>query len=200
MAESMTYDPKNTNLYKKLYEIMSETTAVAKDLTVAYKNVKYNAVSESQILDQVKPLLKKHRVLILPVETHFRQEQTMTMLEAVWKVVDVDTGEFELLMSPGNGADMQDKGTGKAFTYAYKALFSKMFMLYSGEDTDNTHSDQLTADEESKKKKLVELYDLMTDDVKQKILSGYKIKDIEDLPRNNWGPATAGMMKRLEKK
>ncbi|MES1922924.1 hypothetical protein MHBO_004454 [Bonamia ostreae] len=68
---------------------------------------------------------------------------TMTSLVTTWKVVDVDSGESIEIESPGNGADTQDKGAGKAFTYAYKNAIQKMFMLFSGEDTDNDHSDKL---------------------------------------------------------
>lgn len=186
-------------LYKKLHDIMCRTTAISKDLTVSFKTTKYYAVSESAILNEVKPLLKEFGIIILPVGVTIDQRDSLTVLNTKWKIIDIETGEFEILESPGNGADTQDKGTGKAFTYAYKALLQKTFMLFSGEDTDNTHSDELTAEEDGQIKKLVELYDLMTEEVKGKILTGYKISDIKDLPKDNWGRAMAGMVKKLDK-
>jgi len=57
--------------------------------------------------------------------------------------MDVDTAEFQDVIGFGNGADPQDKGAGKAFTYSLKNALSKSFMLFSGEDTDSTHSDDI---------------------------------------------------------
>ena len=71
-------------------------------------------------------------------------QRFMSVLHAKYKVVDIDTGEFEILETVGYGADSQDKGSGKAMTYAYKALIQKTFCLFSGEDIDNTHSDDIT--------------------------------------------------------
>jgi hypothetical protein len=60
------------------------------------------------------------------------------------RILNTETGEFEILATVGNGADNQDKGSGKAWTYAYKCLLQKTFCLFSGEDTDNEHSDDIT--------------------------------------------------------
>ncbi len=130
------------NLYKKLYDMMCETRAIEKDLSVAGQ---YKAISESVVLNEIKPLLKKYRLIVMPVGVDVQQEGKLTVLAVTWRIVDVDTGESADLMSPGNGADTQDKGSGKAWTYAYKALFQKLFMLFSGEDTDLEHSEVLSA-------------------------------------------------------
>ena len=41
-------------------------------------------------------------------------------LHAKYKIVDIDSGEFEILETVGYGVDSQDKASGKAMTYAYK--------------------------------------------------------------------------------
>ena len=132
------------NLYRKLYEIMGETKAIDKDMTIEFKSTKYSAISESNILNEIKPLLKKYKIIILPIDVNMTQSGTLTSMVVKWKIVDVESGEWEVLSSPGNGADSQDKGSGKAFTYSYKALWQKLFMLFSGEDSDNDFSDDIT--------------------------------------------------------
>jgi hypothetical protein len=69
--------------------------------------------------------------------------RNVTQLKVKFKIVDIDSGENEILVGFGNGADSQDKGSGKAFTYSLKTALSKTFMLFSGEDTDNEHSDDI---------------------------------------------------------
>jgi len=78
--------------------------------------------------------------------------RNITQLKVGFKIVDIDTGETEILIGFGNGADSQDKGSGKAFTYAYKTMLSKTFMLFSGEDTDDEHSDDIGREKPEPKK------------------------------------------------
>ena len=144
------------SLYKKMHMVMVESEAIEKNMTVGDggKN-SYKAVSEAAVLNAIKPLLKKHGLVIFPVgikiQENFQEYQGkygitqrfMSELHAKYKLVDIDTGEFEILETVGYGADSQDKGSGKAMTYAYKALIQKTFCLFSGEDTDNEHSDDI---------------------------------------------------------
>ena len=186
---------ENKNLYQKLYDIMCDTKALAKDMMVGGQ---YKAISEATVLNEMKPLLKKHRVIMFPVEVNTRQDGKLTMLEAKFKIVDIDTGQFEIVATAGNGADSLDKGSSKSLTYSYKALFQKMFMLFSGEDTDNTHSDELTQTIEKDQKKLNTLVDLfgeLPEKTQKAVLTRYKVKDIVDLPVDLWDKAITGMSK-----
>lgn len=134
---------------------MVESEGLAKDMTVGATGSSYKAISESAVLNVIKPLLKAHGLVIFPVKVEIQEDfkefpgkygQTqrfMSTLHCQYKIVDIDTGEFELLESVGYGSDSQDKGSGKAMTYAYKALIQKTFCLFSGEDTDNFHSDDI---------------------------------------------------------
>ena len=155
------------SLYEKIWNVMSETKAIDKSMDVGYGNNSYKAVSEAAILNEIKPLLKKHKLVCLPVEYEMSETcdtfetskgttvRPMTTLKVGWKIVDVETGESEIVYGFGQGTDSQDKGVGKAYTYAFKNMFAKTFCLFSGEDTDNVHSDEITAQMTSKKKPTV---------------------------------------------
>jgi hypothetical protein len=146
-------------LYEKIYNVMNESEGLEKDLTVGSGSSSYKAVGEKEVLNMLKPLFKKHKLIVFPVdgdiseqnsiyESTYKDEVTtktrnVTQIKVKFKIVDIETGESEILMGFGNGADSQDKGSGKAFTYAFKTMLSKTFMLFSGEDTDNTHSDDI---------------------------------------------------------
>jgi hypothetical protein len=128
-------------LYEKMFNVMSESTGLEKDMSVGGQ---YKAISEKMVLNEIKPLLKKYKLIIIPIKAEIEQKDKLTIVQADYKIIDTETGEFEILATVGNGADSQDKGSGKAWTYAYKCLLQKTFCLFSGEDTDNEHSDDIT--------------------------------------------------------
>lgn len=141
---------------------MVETESIEKSMTVGEGKNSYKAVSEKDMLNMVKPLLKKHKLVFIPIDgetaenvmtyetydSYSKQNvmkmRAVTTLKAKWRLADVESGEYIDVVGFGNGADPQDKGAGKAFTYAYKAMLAKTFMIFSGEDTDNTHSDDVS--------------------------------------------------------
>ena len=114
---------------------MCESESIEKNMIVGDggKN-SYKAISEAAVLNGIKPLLKKHGLVLFPIkidiEEDFKEyegkygtsQRFMSSLHASYKIVDIDTGEFEILETVGYGSDSQDKGSGKAMTYAYKAL------------------------------------------------------------------------------
>ncbi len=142
---------------------MTESESLEKDMTVGSNKFSYKAISEATVLNNVKPLLKTHGVILFPIKVESKEirdevetskgttTRLLTQIHATYKICDVDSGECELLETVGNGVDTQDKGTGKAMTYAYKTLLQKTFMLFSGEDTDNTHSQEIDAKGVNKK-------------------------------------------------
>ena len=158
------------SLYEKMFNVMNESEAVEKSMVVGSGANSYKAVSEAAMLNMIKPLFKKHRLIIFPIggeikdhcmtweKTDFKGNtaqnlRAMTELKVTYRIMDVDTAEYQDVVGFGNGADPQDKGAGKAFTYSLKNALSKTFMLFSGEDTDNQHSDDIGATETPKQTK-----------------------------------------------
>jgi hypothetical protein len=147
------------SLYEKIYNVMNESEGLEKDLVVGSGSNSYKAIGEKEVLNMLKPLFKKNKLIVFPVDGDITESnaiweaeyngkkdtktRNVTQIKVKFKIVDIETGESEHLMGFGNGADSQDKGSGKAFTYAFKTMLSKTFMLFSGEDTDNEHSDDI---------------------------------------------------------
>lgn len=144
-------------LYEKMFKVMEESEAIEKNMSVGFGSNSYKAISEASVLNAVKPLLRKHKLILFPIKIEAKDMvdtfvtakgesvRLMTQVKATYKIVDAESGESEILETIGNGVDTQDKASGKAMTYAYKALLQKTFCLFSGEDTDNEHSDDITA-------------------------------------------------------
>ena len=149
----------NLKLYTKLYAVMNDSEKIEKNMTVGKGGNAYKAVSEAEILNMIKPLFKKYQLIIFPISGEIQDHcmvwdktyngqatptlRAMTELKVMYRIVDTASGEFQDVVGFGNGSDPQDKGAGKAFTYSFKNVLSKTFMLFSGEDTDNTHSDDI---------------------------------------------------------
>lgn len=156
---------ENKNIYQRMAAITAELQTVAKNLTVPTggKN-SYKAVSERDILDAVKPLEDKHGVYSYPLSrtvlesnlleseksytdskgnTTVTQTTTfMTRIETIYRFVNVDNPlEYIDTVTFAEGIDAQDKGSGKAMTYADKYALMKAYKISTGDDPDQTASE-----------------------------------------------------------
>jgi hypothetical protein len=148
------------SLYEKMYNVMNDSEAIEKSMEVGTGKNAYKAVSEAAILNMVKPLFKKYKLIIFPISGDIKDHcmtwdktdydgktaqtlRAVTELKVTYRIMDIESKEYQDVVGFGNGADSQDKGSGKASTYSLKNALSKTFMLFSGEDTDNTHSDDI---------------------------------------------------------
>lgn len=147
------------NIYEKMSSITEELQIVQKNLTVQTgKNTAYKAVSERDILDAVKPLEIKYGIYSYPVrrrvlesemlenETEYQGKVTrkttlMSRIETVYRFVNVENPDEYIEMTTfAEGIDSQDKGSGKAMTYADKYALMKAYKISTGEDPDQTAS------------------------------------------------------------
>ena len=147
------------NIFQRMAKITSELKTVAKNLTVeiSTKN-KYNAVSERDIIDAVKPLEEKYGVYSYPaqreiLESHILESEKeynkqvvkattfFSRMKTVYRFVNVDKpDEFFETTVFSEGIDSQDKGSGKAMTYGDKYALMKAYKISTGEDPDQTGS------------------------------------------------------------
>jgi hypothetical protein len=216
-------------LYKKMHQVMVETEAITKSVTVGDNKNAYKAVGEADVLNVIKPLFKKHGLIIIQNEVsaldrfdlfptkYGESARLMTQVHTKFKIVDVETGEFDFIEAIGNGVDTQDKASGKAQAYALKVGLQKTFLLFSGEDTDNEYSETITKTNaetiKSKKKQiennldarektLAEISDkleaLGDSGMATKILNAYKKKSWEEFKDNELISVSNGLDKKLE--
>lgn len=151
------------NIYQKMAKITSELGTVEKKLEVQQtKNSKYRAVAERDILDAVKPLEEKYGVYSFPVgrnieESHILESESeyqgkitkkttfMTRIKTVYRFVNTDEpSDYMETTVFSEGIDSQDKGSGKAMTYADKYALMKAYKISTGEDPDQNASEPET--------------------------------------------------------
>ena len=150
------------NIFEKMAAITVELGVVAKNLEVETgKNKTYRAVAERDILDAVKPIEAKHGVYSYPVdreilesnilesESSYNEKVTkkttfMTRIRTVYRFVNVEKpDEYIETVTFAEGIDAQDKGSGKAMTYADKYALMKAYKISTGDDPDQTASEEM---------------------------------------------------------
>jgi len=146
-------EQKPMNLYQKINAVMRDIEYLQKDDSVSTGKSSYRALSEEKVTTEVRRALIKYGLVILPVEIEHRREELrdsdaklkgyLTITDGRYKIVDIDTGQSEIIVSSGSGSDTQDKGIGKSQTYMYKYLLLRTFAIPSGEDTDKVSSAEL---------------------------------------------------------
>lgn len=149
------------NIFKRMSAITAELQTVAKNLTVSTGGNKgYKAVSERDVIDAVKPLEVKHGVYSYPVSREVLESQTLeseseyngkvtkkttffTRIKTVYRFVNVDDPEDYIdTITFAEGIDSQDKGSGKAMTYADKYALLKGYKISTGDDPDQNASEE----------------------------------------------------------
>ena len=150
---------KELNIYEKMSLITTEMAVIEKKLQVEMTKTKsYKAVSERDVLDNVKPLEEKYRVYSYPLkreiidkdtlvkETEYNGNITKTntlfmRLSTIYRFVNMDKPEeFIDIDTYGDGLDTGDKAPGKAMTYADKYALMKAYKISTGDDPDKDAS------------------------------------------------------------
>lgn len=147
------------NIYQKMSAATAEIQTVAKNLMVETSKGKgYKAVSERDIIDAVKPIEAKHGIYSYPVSRRLLESQALesessyngnvtkkttffSRIETVYRFVNVDEPtDYIDTITFAEGVDTQDKGSGKAMTYADKYALMKAYKISTGDDPDQTAS------------------------------------------------------------
>lgn len=154
---------KGMNLWEKVANISAEIGSLQKDDEVGTGKSGYKAISIEKVVKAVGEKMNKYGVVIYPVSQSYTRTdervvgidyKTKEKVDKVNRISDVDV-TYEVInihnpvekittVASGTGVDPQDKGVGKAQTYAYKNMLLKLFAIATGDDTDKIHSDEYT--------------------------------------------------------
>lgn len=138
------------NIYEKINAVMKEIEYLTKDGQVSFGNTRYKAISEEKVTTAVRNELVKQGIVIIPVQQEseikelIRTDKSVNMLTTVhvkYRIQNMeDKNDYIEVESNGTGVDTQDKGVGKAMTYAYKYMLLRTFAIPTGEDPDKISS------------------------------------------------------------
>ena len=203
------------NIYQRMSEVTIKISKVAKNLEVGEGKNQYKAVGEADVLKAVKPIEAECGIYSYPANRRIVKEaeymrksewngkvtERMNLfmrIETVYRFVNVDNPEEYIeIVGYGDGIDSQDKAPGKAMTYSDKYALLKAYKIQTGDDPDQSESEELKNPEPKKPTKKSEpVVKADADDIKtikelleatnvdmDNILEHYSIKKLEDMTK-----------------
>lgn len=146
-------------IYEKLSAIWGAIQYMQKDDHLKFGSTNYKALSEEKVTSIMREQMVKQGLIVFPIEMTSSRQGQISHVDVKYRIVNVENPEEYIeVVSCGDGADTQDKGAGKAMTYAYKYMWLRVFGIPTGEDPDKIMSDEIdenekkaAADEKAKK-------------------------------------------------
>lgn len=151
------------NIAKAIIQVMKEVKGMEKNSNVGSGKNSYNGTKDQDVKEVFNTALEKNDLCILPIG--IEEETQVDRWEGVdpWNKPDTkmyqsvftkvktkylllhESGESIELSGYGHGVDPQDKGAGKATTYALKNCLLYTFLTPVGkiDDTETTHSENI---------------------------------------------------------
>ena len=152
-------------LSQAILSVMNDINGVAKNMTVwAWTSSAYKWVSDKDVKEKIREAMIKFWLTILPTDIESKiqvdrweevdpysksvpkdlksKQSVFTEVKTKYILMHTSWESIEIAWY-GQGVDTQDKGAGKATTYALKNTLLNMFLIPTWVDTDNTHSDEL---------------------------------------------------------
>lgn len=121
------------SLLQRLNKVMKEVETVYKEDKKV--NGQYRFVTHDAVTKLLHRPLTENGIMMIPSIVDMQQEGNRTTAKVMMQFVNVDNHEdCVTVFSYGYGIDSQDKGPGKAYSYAVKMGLLKMFMLESSEE------------------------------------------------------------------
>lgn len=146
------------NLHEKILAIMRDVQYVNQDTYVEFGKTKYRALSEEKVTSIMRAEMTKYNIVVYPIEQRWERIGQISHVDVKYKMVNgEDPTDYIEIVSCGDGADTQDKGAGKAMTYAYKYMWLRTFALPTGEDPDKVSSAELDAKQEAEEQLINEV-------------------------------------------
>lgn len=123
------------------------------------KGLNYTFLSEAELIAKIRPAMLEHGLTIRPTSVDIGHVETYpsssgklmnrVILVNAYELCHVASGETWGIASAGEGTDLGDKATPKAMTQAMKYAMREAFAIETGDDPDNTPSEQHAANLEA---------------------------------------------------
>jgi hypothetical protein len=122
------------NILQRLNAVMQEIDYIQKEKK---NGLQYSFASHDKVTALVRPALVKHGIVCYPSGLDLHQEGNRTQVDMTITFASIDNPNDAIhVRTAGYGIDNQDKGPGKAISYAVKYAFLKALSLETGDDPD----------------------------------------------------------------
>lgn len=172
----MTEIEKHLNVHQRLAAAMGEVDYIQKE---SKKGMSYTIVSHDAVTAKVRPVLLKNGIVYYPVRCEHTHDGNRAECSMSVRFVNIDEpADFFDVPTFGYGIDTQDKGPGKAMSYAVKYALLKALGLETGDDPETESVEHIPAQEPKKPKneEARKAYKYLQDDMR-------KINSVDDMRR-----------------
>jgi len=187
------------NIYQRIQAVMKEVSFVKKETTMV--NKQYRFVSHDAVTSALHGPMAENGMVMVPSIDELTQDGNRTTVKMKIEFVNVDNPEDRLVVIHyGYGIDNQDKGIGKAVSYAVKYAMLKTFCLETGDDVEK---DSINYKPPSiSKEQALQIEKLLNNDDKLKynILTWLKVTNIFEIPTSMYEKVCTIIKERTEKK
>jgi hypothetical protein len=122
------------NVYQRLHRVMEAVDYIQKEKK---QGMRYSIVSHDAVTAKVRPHMVAQGVIYFPVSMSHQQNGNRTECTMVVRFQSIDNpADYMDVPTFGFGLDDQDKGPGKAMSYAVKYALLKALGLESGDEPD----------------------------------------------------------------
>ena len=120
------------NVHQRMAAAMAEVTYIQKERKTG---MNYTIVSHDAVTAKVRPALLSHGIIYYPVRCDHSHNGNRAECSMTVRFVNIDNpADFFDVPTFGYGIDPQDKGPGKAMSYAVKYALLKAMGLETGDD------------------------------------------------------------------
>ena len=133
MAETSETAPRN--IYQRMAAVMAKVAYIQKD--EKQKGMNYRTVSHDAVVALLRPHFLEEGIHMEVDVVEHSQDGNRTEATVLVSFVNIDEPKDRILAKAfGYGVDQQDKGPGKAISYAVKYALLKNLFLETGDDPD----------------------------------------------------------------
>lgn len=172
------------NIYEKLMNVQQELKA-PKNQYNSFGEYKYRSCED--ILEAVKPLLKKNKLTLQITDTIIPASETRFYVKATARLIDVEATENNTIENTAFAREVEDKKkldgsqlTGIASSYARKYALNGLFLIDDTKDADTDEFQKQTSEEKFVTKSQIKKLGELVEDIPA-MLNYYKVDKIENL-------------------
>jgi len=204
---------EKTNLIKAIISVMNDVKGIEKSMTIGTGQMSYKGVPDKEVKKIIGQSMAKNGLCILPIgitptikierwdelDYNGKMKTKQSVFTEVYSTFLLmhESGESQEICGYGHGVDPQDKGAGKATTYALKYALLYLFLVPTGDidDTDAIHSNEIQTKPQAKAtipqaKTGMPVPSQFDNEFKELILDVHNAKSTEDL-KAVWDKLTA---------
>ena len=193
MVESTEGNPQPLNIYQKIAAVTAAIeTPLQKDKEVKLRGDSgYSYISHDAVTLAVRKPLSEQGVIVRPTVLECKNDGNRTEMRISVDFINADAPEEKITVeSIGYGVDPSDKGPGKAYSYAVKYAYLKLFMLNSDDDIEAvefTHDPAVPRDSQIQqaREETREAIETAAKNLKAAIDGATTVKELNEIQREN---------------